>query len=267
MTTTTDVRVLAERAATLRALHHGAEPLLLANAWDAASARLVAEAGLPAVATTSSGVAAALGYQDGDQMPVDEAFAAVARIARSVEVPVTADMEAGYGLSAEAFVERLLQAGAVGCNLEDTDHTANKTLRSLEAQAEWLRSVKIAARTAGVDIVVNARVDTFIRNHSETDADIADALARAAAYLAAGADSIYPILIFQESTISRLVNSIPAPINIFAHPQAPPVPRLAALGVKRVSFAGRLQASAMADLTHRLTAIKNGQSPYEPISP
>ena len=263
MTTTTDVHVLAQRAAQLRALHHAAEPLLLPNAWDAASARCVAEAGFHAVATTSSGVAAALGYADGEQMPIDEAFAAVARIARSVQLPVTADLEAGYGLSPEQFVERLLAAGAVGCNLEDTDHTANKALRAPAAQAAWLRSVKSAARAAGVDIVVNARVDTFIRNHSETDSDIADALARAHDYLAAGADSIYPILVFQESTIATLVKSIPAPINVFAHPQAPPVPRLAELGVKRVSFAGRLQANAMADLTTRLTAIKNGQSPYE----
>jgi len=264
MTTTLEVRALAERAERLRALHHGVEPLLLPNAWDAASARLVQEAGFPAVASTSSGVASALGYADGEQMPIDEAFAAVARIARSVEVPVTADMEAGYGLSAEEFVERLLRAGAVGCNLEDTDHTANKELRSPEAQAAWLRTVKTAARAAGVDIVINARVDTFIRHHSETAQDIAEAVARAHAYLDAGADSIYPILISQESTIAQLVQAIPAPINIYAHPQAPSVPRLAELGVKRVSFAGRMQALAMAELKTRLSQIKNGQSPYEP---
>src|SRR5689334_3317976 len=120
MTTTTR---LAEHAEQLRALHHGPEPLLLANVWDAASARAVQEAGFPAVATTSSGVSASLGYADGQQTPVAEVFAAVGRIARVLDVPLTADLEAGYGLSAADVVQRMLEAGAVGCNLEDTDHT------------------------------------------------------------------------------------------------------------------------------------------------
>jgi 2-methylisocitrate lyase-like PEP mutase family enzyme len=247
---------LAELAEQLRALHHAAEPLVLPNAWDAASARAVEAARFPAVASTSSGVAASLGWPDGEQLPADEMFAAVARMARAVQVPVTADIEAGYGLGAAALVNRLLEAGAVGCNLEDTDHAAGKTLRDPDQQAESLREVKRAARAQGVDIVLNARVDVFVRRQTETDADVEEALARARKYLAAGADCVYPILVHREQTVARLVQGIAGPVNIFALPELPPVPRLHELGVRRVSFAGRLQRAALAELQARLERIK-----------
>src|SRR5712692_5375356 len=115
---------LAEAAERLRALHAGSEPLVLPNAWDAATARAVVEAGFPVVATTSAGVSGGLGWAAGEATPADEMFAAVARIARVVDAPVTADIESGYGLPPEEIVRRLLAAGAVGCNLEDTDHTS-----------------------------------------------------------------------------------------------------------------------------------------------
>jgi 2-methylisocitrate lyase-like PEP mutase family enzyme len=258
MTTTTTL--LAERAEQLRALHHAAEPLVLANVWDAASARLVQEAGFSAVATTSAGVSAALGWPDGEQTPPDEVFGAVRRISRVLDVPLTADLEAGYGLSATEFVQRMLAAGAVGCNLEDTDHRAGRTLRDASAQAEWLTSVKAAGRAAGVDIVLNARVDVFIRQHAETDVEIEEAVRRARLYLEAGADCVYPILVHQESTIAALASQIPGPINIYAMPDTPPLARLAELGVARISFATRLHRAAMADLTARLQAIRGGAS-------
>jgi 2-methylisocitrate lyase-like PEP mutase family enzyme len=257
MTTTTP---LAEQAERLRALHHAAEPLVLANAWDAASARLVQEAGFSAVATTSGGVAGALGWPDGEQTPPDQMFGAVARIARVLDVPLTADLEAGYGLSATEFVQRMLAAGAVGCNLEDTDHRAGRALRDATAQAEWLAAVKAAGRAAGVDIVLNARVDVFIRQHAETQTEIEEALRRARLYLEAGADCIYPILVHHEATIAALVAGIPGPINIYAMPDAPSLPRLAELGVARISFATRLHRAAMTDLTKRLQAIRGGTS-------
>ncbi|HEY2594256.1 MAG TPA: isocitrate lyase/phosphoenolpyruvate mutase family protein, partial [Chloroflexota bacterium] len=144
---------LARLAQQLRALHHAPEPLVLPNAWDAATARSVVDAGFPAVATTSSGVSAALGYADGEGTPADEMFAAVRRITRVIpEVPVTADIESGYALSPEEVVKRLLDAGAVGCNLEDTDHRAapgSHTLVDAAAQQQRLRSVKEAARAQG----------------------------------------------------------------------------------------------------------------------
>ncbi len=262
MPTTTTLETLAERATRLRALHHAAEqPLILPNAWDAASARLVQDVGFPAVATTSSGVATALGWPDGEQLPLDEVFGAVARIARVIDVPLTADLEAGYGLDAPAFVRRMLEAGAVGCNLEDTDHAAGKVLRDPHGQAKWLASVRLAARAEGVDIVLNARVDVFVRRHTESDADIDDAVQRARLYLEAGADCVYPILCHQESTVSALVQAIPGPVNIFAVPDLPPVARLAELGVRRISFAGRLQRAAMANLAENLKAIQAGRTP------
>ena len=150
---------LASRCAALRALHVPGEPLLLPNAWDAASARAVVAAGFPVVATTSAGVAAALGYEDHQGAPADEMLAAAARITRAVDVPVSADIEDGYGLPPGEIVERLLAAGAVGCNLEDTDHRT-KELKDARRQADWLAEVCAAADGA---LVVNARVDTFLR--------------------------------------------------------------------------------------------------------
>jgi 2-methylisocitrate lyase-like PEP mutase family enzyme len=257
---TTSIDVLSKRAEQLRALHHAADPLVLANAWDAASARMVQEAGFPAVATTSSGVSASLGWADGQQVPPDEMFSAVARIARVLEVPLSADLEAGYDLDADALVRRTLEAGAVGCNLEDTDHPAGRVLRQPEVQAEFIAQVKRAAREAGVDIVLNARVDVFVRLQAETQAEIDAAVHRARLYLEAGADCVFPILVHQESTIAALVRAIPGPVNIFALPDTPSLARLAELGVRRVSFAGRLQRGAMTDLQRRLSSIRAGDS-------
>src|SRR5258708_26648228 len=143
---------LADAAERLRALHHAALPLVLPNAWDAATARSVVEAGFEVVATTSSGVSAALGYADGEHTPVDEMFSAIARIARAVDAPVTADIEAGYGLSPEEIIVRLLRAGAVGCNLEDTDHAAGPGLRDADEQAGRLRAFKPAATSQAIGV-------------------------------------------------------------------------------------------------------------------
>ncbi len=155
---------LSEKAAKLRELHRPGEPLLLANAWDAASARAVEAAGFPAVATTSSGMAEALGYEDHQVTPPDEMLAAVARVTRAVNVPVTADLEAGYGLPARELVQRMLDAGAVGLNFEDTDHEAGgQSLVDAERQAERVGELRAAAQEAGVEIVVNARVDPYLR--------------------------------------------------------------------------------------------------------
>src|SRR4051812_18117018 len=149
-TATTD---LAARAEALRALHRPGTPLVLRNAWDAASAKaLVADA--PALATTSVGVAQALGYEDGGHIPADEAFAALARIVAAVDVPVTADCEAGYGLDPHAFVAGLLGAGAVGCNLEDTDH-ATGTVRDPGENAAFVAAVKQAGRAAGGGLLLH----------------------------------------------------------------------------------------------------------------
>jgi len=253
-----DSALLAARAATLRALHHAPEPLVLPNAWDAASTRIVVEAGFPAVATTSSGVAACLGWADGEQTPPVEMFAAIARIARVVTVPVTADLEGGYGLGAAEFVARLLATGAVGCNIEDTDRSGQSLLRDPEVQAGYLAAVKQAGRAAGVDIVINARIDVFVRQFGEPTERVAEAIRRARLYLEAGADCIYPIFVREEAAIAALVAGIVGPVNIFALPDGPSLTRLGELGVARISYAGRLHRAAFAEHLRCVQAIRTG---------
>jgi 2-methylisocitrate lyase-like PEP mutase family enzyme len=228
---------LAARAEALRALHRPGSPLVLRNAWDVASAKaLVADA--PALATTSVGLAQSLGYEDGGHIPAEVAFAALARIVAAVEVPVTADCEAGYGLEPDAFVEGLLGAGAVGCNLEDTDH-ATGTLRDPGEHAPFLAAVKEAGRAAGVDLVLNARVDVHVRGST-----LEDGLVRARAYREAGADCVYPILCHEEAGIAAYVEAVGV-INVAVHPSAPTIARMGELGVARASYGGGLFHAAM----------------------
>jgi 2-methylisocitrate lyase-like PEP mutase family enzyme len=251
---------LQQAAEQLRSLHHGAEPLVLANAWDAASARAVVEAGFSAVATTSVGVSLALGWADGEHAPPDEMFAAIRRIVQSVDVPVTADIEAGYGLSPEDIVQRLLAAGAVGCNIEDTDHAAGRSMRDATVQAERLAVFKRAARAAGVDIVLNARTDVFLHQAAGDPPPLEEAIRRGRLYLEAGADCIFPIGVGDEPTIASLVDGIPSPINVIAGFRgAPGQARLRKLGVRRISYAGRLHRAMVIDLQRRLAAIRAGE--------
>jgi 2-methylisocitrate lyase-like PEP mutase family enzyme len=231
-------------AEALRALHVPGDPLILPNAWDAGTARLVAAAGFPAVATTSSGVADSLGYADGELTPVEEMLAAVARVARAVEVPVTADMEAGYGLERGELARRLAATGAAGLNLEDSDHANQPALVPLEQQIAGIAAVK-----AGADLVLNARVDVHLRGGS-TD----DALRRARAYREAGADCVYPIGVIDEATISRFVDECEV-VNVLLRPGAPPIDRLAELGVARISLGHFLHAEMTEALRERLKAL------------
>jgi 2-methylisocitrate lyase-like PEP mutase family enzyme len=249
---------LAALAQRLRELHHQPEPLVLPNAWDAATARFVAEAGFTAVATTSSGVSAALGYADGEHTPADEMFAAIRRITRVVpDLPVTADIEAGYRLEPSEVVRRLLDAGAVGCNLEDTDHSSSDHgLVDAERQAERLARVKQAAKDQGVDVVLNARVDIFLRGAPDVD----EAIRRARLYLEAGADSVFPIGAPDEASIRAMVKAVPAPVNVIpGFRGSPGLARLREFGVRRISFAGRLFRAFQVEHQQRLAAIKSWQ--------
>jgi 2-methylisocitrate lyase-like PEP mutase family enzyme len=234
-------------AAALRALHVAGDPLVLANAWDAGSARLVEQAGFAAVATTSSGVADALGYADGEQTPVEEMLAAVARVARVVGLPVTADMEAGYGLDGAELAQRVAAAGAVGLNLEDSDHAHHPALVPLERHAARIAKIK-----RGADLVLNARVDVHLRGGAT-----AEVLQRARAYHQAGVDCVYPIGVVDEATIAAFVE-LGAPVNILLGPGAPTIERLAELGVARISLGHFLHAETMATLTRRLAQLSRG---------
>ncbi|QEU97381.1 isocitrate lyase/PEP mutase family protein [Streptomyces kanamyceticus] len=230
-------------AGTLRALHHDrapGDPLILPGPWDAASARVFEEAGSPALATPSAGIAHSLGYEDG-QVPPDEMFAAVARITRAVSVPVTMDAEAGYGLGAGELVDRLLEAGAVGCNLEDSHGGEDAgVLRDPREQADWLAQVREAA---GERLVINARVDTFVRGVADPER----AVERARLYVAAGADCVYPIMAPVEA-IPVLRAGIEGPMNLLARPGGPAPRELGKLGATRITFGPGLLRRAMSAL-------------------
>ncbi|MFF0589502.1 isocitrate lyase/phosphoenolpyruvate mutase family protein [Streptomyces sp. NPDC003781] len=223
-------------ATVFRALHHGRapeDPLVLPGPWDAASARVFAAAGFPALATPSAGVAASLGYEDG-RTPADEMFAAVARIVRAVDVPVSADVEGGYGLAPKELVERLLAAGAVGCNVEDS---AGGVLKDPAEHAEWLAGVR---EEAGDRLFLNARIDTFLRGVDDPGA----AIGRAAAYVAAGADCVYPIAA-PVAVLPLLRAGIQGPVNVLARPGEGPSPAgLGGLGATRITFGPGLQRQA-----------------------
>ncbi|MFF3616844.1 isocitrate lyase/phosphoenolpyruvate mutase family protein [Streptomyces sp. NPDC002580] len=233
-------------AEAFRALHHGrapGDPLVLPGPWDAASARVFRDAGFPALATPSAGVAASLGYADGETPP-DEMFAAVARIVRAVDVPVSADVEDGYGLAPGELVERLLEAGAVGCNLEDSE---GGVLKDAARHADWLAEVRSAAADR---LFLNARVDVFAYG----DGNPERAVERAALYVAAGADCVYPIGAPPE-VIPVLRSGIRGPLNVFARLDGVPVGELGERGATRVTFGPGLQrraAEALADIAARL---------------
>jgi 2-methylisocitrate lyase-like PEP mutase family enzyme len=248
---------LQSRCDLLRSLHRPGTPLLLPNAWDVATAKAVAAAGFPVVATTSAGVAGALGYEDHEGAPGDEMLAAAARIAAGVEVPVTVDAEAGYGMEPAALVAALRSAGAAGCNLEDTDHAAGR-LRDPGQHAEWLGAVRQAASDDGYALVINARVDVFLGPWIAgagpgTQIDLVpEALRRAQAYVQAGVDCVFPVALWETDALRRFISEAGVPVNAVRVPQAASPAELAELGVARVSWGPFLYLDAMARLGDQL---------------
>jgi 2-methylisocitrate lyase-like PEP mutase family enzyme len=251
---------LQGRCDLLRSLHRPGAPLLLPNAWDVATARAVVAAGFPVVATTSGGVAAALGYEDHERAPADEMLAAAARIAKGVDVPVTVDAEAGYGMEPAELVDALRNAGAAGCNLEDTDY-ASGGLRDPARHAEWLRAVRQAASADGYGLVINARIDVFLGPFlagaaGPQDELVPEALRRAKAYREAGADCVFPIALWEKDALRHFISEIRGPVNVVRLPQAPPLAELAALGVARVSWGPFLHRDAMARFEDQLGSLQ-----------
>lgn len=245
---------LKARAEKLRELHHG-DMLVLPNAWDAASATIVAEAGFPVVATASAAISAMLGYPDGEGAPWQEMFAAAGRIARAVPVPVTVDAEAGYGMRPRELVDRLLDVGAVGCNLEDSDHRHGGLVEA-GAHAEWLAAVRSAADEAGVPIVINARVDAFLPPSGIGEPDrLGEAIRRGRVYREAGADCIYPIGVRHKADIATLVTELPGPVNGNTGEDLD-LATLRELGVARVSYGPRFYRAALAGLKTAVQALR-----------
>jgi 2-methylisocitrate lyase-like PEP mutase family enzyme len=251
---------LESRCDLLRSLHTPGSPLLLPNAWDVPTARAVVAAGFPVVATTSVGVAAALGHED-HEAPGDEMLAAAGRIARAVEEPVTVDAEAGYAMQPAELVAALRSAGAAGCNLEDTDHAAH-SLRDPDEQAEWLGAVRQAASADGYPLVINARVDVFFApflagaGPGTQEELVPEAVRRANAYLDAGVDCVFPIALWEPDALQQFMTAVHGAVNVVPLPQSPPLAELATAGVARVSWGPFLYWGAMAWFEDRLASLQ-----------
>ncbi|MCI0438897.1 MAG: isocitrate lyase/phosphoenolpyruvate mutase family protein [Chloroflexi bacterium] len=252
----TDIEQLAAKVQKFRELHAGPGMLVMANAWDAASAQCFEAAGFPAIATTSGGVARAIGYADHEAAPAGEMLAAAARIIRSVPLPVTVDFEAGYRLPPAEIARRLIDIGAVGLNLEDTDHHGASGLAPAEAQAERLAAVKAQAQALGVDLFLNARVDVFIRREGDMEAQLAEGLRRSRLYREAGADCIYPIILSDPTAIRALVDAVQV-INVTVRRGGPiSLAAAAQAGARRVTYATSIFRETMAALDQIATDIR-----------
>ena len=226
-------------ADAFRAMHRGPKVLLLPNAWDVASARVLEDTGIRAIATSSAGVAFSLGYADGQKISRGEMLQVVARIARAVRVPVTADVEAGYGNRPEDAAEtaqEVIDAGAVGMNLEDAKDDPEHPLIELALQLERIAAVREVAKAAGVPLVLNARTDVYLKQIGAPEGRYDEALRRLAAFRDAGADCVFAPGLQDPATIGRLVRDLGCPLNILAGPGFASVLELEKLGVARVSL-------------------------------
>jgi len=249
-----DVRAQAERADRFRKLHHGPRILALPNAWDAASARILEEAGYPAIATSSAAVAFSLGYPDGQRISRHQMLEAVAGIARGVRVPVTADMESGYGTTVKEIMETakaVIAAGVIGMNLEDVTGDDESSHVDLPLQVEKIRAIKEAALSAGVPIVLNARTDIYLMPIGEATTRFERTVERLRAYRQAGADCVFAPGVSDRDTIARLVKEVGAPLNILISAGCPSLAELEKIGVARVS-AGSAVMRATLGLVRRI---------------
>ena len=250
-----DTATLATR---LLELHHTGTTLVLPNVWDAWSARTVADAGFPALSIGSHPLADSRGQGDKEDMTIDDALDGVRRICSAVpDVPVTADMEAGYGAAPAELVERLLEAGAVGLNIEDTVHSEGGRLRSVAEHADYIGGLRQAADAAGVDVVINARTDAFITKDHRFEDPVAEAITRLLACEEAGARCTYPVGAPDAASLERLLDALSGPVNVIANPRkgsaAGSLEDLRAMGVHRVTFGPLLQKELAPDLAALVT--------------
>jgi 2-methylisocitrate lyase-like PEP mutase family enzyme len=242
---------LPRKAAKLAALHRPGHPLVLVNAWDAASARIIENAGSEAIATTSAGVAYACGYQDGQKISRKRMLQAVAEICAAVSVPVTADMEAGYGDAPEEMdraAAGLLEAGAVGLNLEDGTGRPEAPLADVALQVQKIRAVLATGRRRGVPIVLNARTDVYLRGVGPEEGRLAEAVRRGGAYREAGAACVFVPGVTDPEVIRALVARLACPVNVLAVAGSPTIAELARLGVARVSLGSGPMRAAMTQM-------------------
>jgi 2-methylisocitrate lyase-like PEP mutase family enzyme len=256
----TDLDHQQNQATILRALHTAPEILLLPNVWDVASARIIEESGYKAIATTSAGIAFALGYPDGQKISREEMLESVTRIVRAVKLPVTADVEAGYGDNPEdtaRTARAVIEAGAVGMNLEDATGDPEHPLVDLRLQLEKIQSVRDAARQLKVPLVLNARTDVYLLQVGDASKRYDEALRRMQAFRDAGADCVFLPGVQDPETIRRMVADLGCPLNILAGPGSPSVPQLRKLGVARVSLGSGPMRAAMGVLRRIADELKS----------
>lgn len=243
-----DIRAQAQKAEQFRKLHHGPQMLLLPNAWDVVSARIIEECGYPAIATSSAAVAFSLGYPDGQRISRDEMLDMAGRMARAVNIPVTADLEAGYGMTPNDMAETVkaaVAAGIIGMNLEDTTGDDESSFVDLTMQVEKIRAIRETAKSLGVPFVLNARTDIYLMPIGPEATRFDRTLERLRAYKGAGADCLFAPGLYDRETISKLVNALDAPVNVLANPACPPIPELEKIGVARLSAGSGVMRAAI----------------------
>ena len=245
------------KAAAFRVLHSGKEVLLLPNVWDVASARVIEESGFKAIATSSAGIAFSLGYPDGQQISRQEMLVVIARIAKAVQVPVTADVESGYGNTPEdagRTARAVLDAGAIGMNLEDA---IGSSLVELPLQLEKIRAVREMANRLRIPLVLNARTDVYLLQMGDPAKRYDETVRRLSAFRDAGADCVFVPGLRDSTTIGRLVADLKCPVNILAGPGSPTVLELSRLGVARVSLGSGTMRATMGQLRRIAEELKS----------
>jgi 2-methylisocitrate lyase-like PEP mutase family enzyme len=236
-------QVLKQRAEALLALHQPGNPVVLPTIWDAWSARLAVDAGFAALTVGSHPLADSVGKADQEGMTFDEVLTRVKQITAAVDVPISVDIESGYGQSPTRLITGLLEAGAVGLNIEDTVHSEGGRLRSSSEHAELVGALRKAADEAGVHVVINARTDLFLRQDGDESDRVDRAIARLKEAAAAGADSLYPVGFHDPDTLRRLATELPLPINAIAFPDRSDPASFGPAGVGRISFGPFLQGA------------------------
>ena len=249
-----NIQAQARKAEQLRKLHGGPRILVLPNAWDVASARIIEELGFPAIATTSAGIAASLGYPDGQKISRDEMLNMVARIANAVRVPVTADLEAGYGVTIEDMittVKAMIAAGAVGMNLEDVTGCDESSQVGLPLQVEKIQAIRKVGESLGVPLVLNARTDVYLMPIGPAETRFERTVERLHAYHHAGADCLFAPGLNKGETIAKLVQALRAPLNILVTAGSPTIGELEKMGVARASTGSAVMRATLG-LTRRV---------------
>lgn len=248
------------KAEAFRAMHDRSRVLVLPNAWDAMSARFIEDAGARAIATTSAGVAYSLGYTDGEYAPREEIINAIARIARVIEVPLSADIESGFGATDKEVgetVRQAIEAGAVGINLEDSTGEPEHPLYDLEIAVARVRAARAAGEAAGVPLVINARTDALVTLKGPREATFDEAMRRANAFHEAGADCLFPLGLNGNEEIARATRTLNGPMNLIYRAGIPPVAELPKLGVARLSLGSGVAHAALTTIRRVAQQVLN----------